>query len=80
MPPDIRHTDPAIARRTALATAVFNALDGIEDSYPAALAEAAGWPRHDFNAAVARVVGAARGELARPAQLSLFQEVHDAAA
>jgi hypothetical protein len=80
MPPEIAHTDPHVARRTALATAVFNELEGIEDSYPAVLAETAGWARHDFNTAVARVVRASKTELERPAQRSLFEEVRDAAA
>lgn len=72
MPPDTAHADPALVRRTALATAVYDALAGFgPDPYPAQLAASVGWTERDFAAAVERVVAVARREMdGRPAGMS----------
>lgn len=54
---------PATIRATALAAAVYDAVAGIRDGYPAQLAASAGWDEPAFAAAVARVVAQARREL-----------------
>lgn len=71
--PDTCHARPADVRATALATAVYDALAGFgPDPYPAQLAATVGWSEADFAAAVRRVVAAARRELSREQQQTMF--------